>query len=204
MSTIGRDLAVADPPIIALIVYNSNPVAVAPGSRSVAAGFAREDLFTVVLEHFRTDTADYADYVLPATTQLEHTDVHKTYGHLYMLANNAAIAPLGEALPNSEIFPPRGEDGLRRAVLPRDRRRDRGRSVQRIELRLADAEEGRLAEARPAEDLCAVRARRLSDEERQVRDLFGESRPARPRSRAGLFAAERSPTRRSQNAIRSR
>jgi anaerobic selenocysteine-containing dehydrogenase len=104
MSTIGRDLAQAEPPIEALVVYNSNPVAVAPESRSVAAGFAREDLFTVVLEQFQTDTADYADYVLPATTQLEHTDVHKSYGHLYMLANTAAIAPLGEALPNSEIF----------------------------------------------------------------------------------------------------
>ena len=104
MSTIGHDLHHADPPIDALIVYNSNPVAVAPQSREVARGFAREDLFTVVLEHFMTDTADYADYVLPATTQLEHVDVHKSYGHLYMLANNAAIEPLGEALPNSEIF----------------------------------------------------------------------------------------------------
>lgn len=104
MSTIGHDLQHADPPIEALIVYNSNPVAVAPQSREVAKGFAREDLFTVVLEHFLTDTADYADYVLPATTQLEHVDVHKSYGHLYLLANNAAIAPLGEALPNSEIF----------------------------------------------------------------------------------------------------
>jgi anaerobic selenocysteine-containing dehydrogenase len=104
MSTIGRDLAHADPPIDALIVYNSNPVAVAPDSRAVAAGFVREDLFTVVLEHFQTDTADYADYVLPATTQLEHVDVHRAYGHLYVLANNAAIEPLGEALPNTEIF----------------------------------------------------------------------------------------------------
>jgi anaerobic selenocysteine-containing dehydrogenase len=104
MSTIGADLAAADPPIEALIVYNSNPVAVAPDSRAVAAGFAREDLFTVVLEHFRTDTADFADYVLPATTQLEHVDVHKSYGHLYVLANNPAIEPLGEALPNAEIF----------------------------------------------------------------------------------------------------
>jgi anaerobic selenocysteine-containing dehydrogenase len=104
MSTIGADLARADPPIEALIVYNSNPVAVAPDSRAVAAGFAREDLFTVVLEHFRTDTADYADYVLPATTQLEHLDVHKSYGHLYVLANNPAIEPLGEAAPNAEIF----------------------------------------------------------------------------------------------------
>jgi anaerobic selenocysteine-containing dehydrogenase len=57
-----------------------------------------------VLEQFATDTVDYADYVLPATTQLEHVDVHKSYGHLYMLANNAAVEPLGEALPNSEIF----------------------------------------------------------------------------------------------------
>ena len=104
MSTIGHDLLHADPPIDALIVYNSNPVAVAPQSREVAAGFAREDLLTVVLEQFQTDTADYADFVLPATTQLEHVDVHKSYGHLYLLANNPAIEPLGEALPNSEIF----------------------------------------------------------------------------------------------------
>jgi anaerobic selenocysteine-containing dehydrogenase len=104
MSKIGDHLRHAAPPVDALIVYNSNPVAVAPDSRAVAAGFAREDLFTVVLEHFRTDTADYADYVLPATTQLEHVDVHKSYGHLYVLANNPAIEPLGEALPNAEIF----------------------------------------------------------------------------------------------------
>jgi anaerobic selenocysteine-containing dehydrogenase len=104
MSTIGHDLLHADPPIDALIVYNSNPVAVAPNSTEVARGFAREDLFTVVLEQFQTDTADYADFILPATTQLEHLDVHKSYGHLYLLANNPAIEPLGEALPNSEIF----------------------------------------------------------------------------------------------------
>ena len=109
MSTIGDDLlreASADfgPRIEALIVYNSNPVAIAPQSAKVAQGFAREDLFTVVLEHFQTDTADYADIVLPATTQLEHVDAHSAYGHTYMMANNAAIAPLGEAKPNTEIF----------------------------------------------------------------------------------------------------
>lgn len=109
MSTIGDDLlrpasAEFGSAIEALIVYNSNPVAVAPESAKVAQGFAREDLFTVVLEHFQTDTADYADIVLPATTQLEHTDIHATYGHLYMMANNPAIAPLGESKPNSEIF----------------------------------------------------------------------------------------------------
>jgi anaerobic selenocysteine-containing dehydrogenase len=109
MSTIGDDLLRDTSPgfgpkIDALIVYNANPVAVAPDSAKVAQGFAREDLFTVVLEHFQTDTADYADILLPATTQLEHADVHMTYGHLYMMANNAAIAPLGEAKSNSEIF----------------------------------------------------------------------------------------------------
>ncbi len=104
MSTIGRDLNNADPPIRAIVVYNSNPVAVAPQSGEVARGFAREDLFTVVLEHFQTDTADYADYVLPATTQLEHLDVVKPYGHYYMVANNPAIAPVGQSKPNTEIF----------------------------------------------------------------------------------------------------
>lgn len=104
MSTIGEALLAAQPPIEALVVYNSNPVAVAPQSRQVAAGFARTDLFTVVLEHFLTDTADYADFVLPATTQLEHLDVHMSYGHLYAVANNPAIEPRGEALPNTEIF----------------------------------------------------------------------------------------------------
>lgn len=109
MSTIGDDLlrpASADfgPQISTMIVYNANPVAVAPESAKVVEGFAREDLFTVVLEHFKTDTADYADILLPATTQLEHTDVHATYGHLYIVANNPAIAPMGECKPNSEIF----------------------------------------------------------------------------------------------------
>lgn len=104
MSTIGDVLLQKEDPIEALVVYNSNPVAVAPESAKLVAGFAREDLFTVVLEHFQTDTADYADIVLPATTQLEHLDIHKSYGHAYVLANNPAIEPLGEAKPNSEIF----------------------------------------------------------------------------------------------------
>ncbi|MBR8007212.1 molybdopterin-containing oxidoreductase family protein [Burkholderia vietnamiensis] len=92
------------PKVEAVIVYNSNPVAVAPDSSKVAAGFAREDLFTVVLEHFQTDTIDFADIVLPATTQLEHLDIHKSYGHTYVMANLPAIPPVGEARPNTEIF----------------------------------------------------------------------------------------------------
>ncbi|MYN39531.1 molybdopterin-dependent oxidoreductase [Duganella sp. FT109W] len=109
MTTIGDDLlrpasAAFGPAVEAVIVYNSNPLAVAPDSDKVMRGFLREDLFTVVLEQFQTDTADYADIVLPATTQLEHIDAHTSYGHLYMMANNAAIAPMGEAKPNTEIF----------------------------------------------------------------------------------------------------
>jgi anaerobic selenocysteine-containing dehydrogenase len=104
MSTIGDALLQADPPIEAVVVYNSNPVAVAPDSSKVIRGFAREDLFTVVLDHFRTDTADHADILLPATTQLEHLDIHTSYGHRYWVMNQPAIAPMGEALPNSEIF----------------------------------------------------------------------------------------------------
>ncbi|KAK43073.1 molybdopterin oxidoreductase [Caballeronia jiangsuensis] len=99
------------PKIEALIVYNSNPVAVAPDSAKVEAGFAREDLFTIVLEHFQTDTADYADLIFPATTQLEHMDVHKSYGHTHVMANLPAIQPVGEARPNTEIF-----RGLARAM----------------------------------------------------------------------------------------
>ena len=109
MSTIGDDLlreasASFGPKVEAVVVYNSNPVAVAPDSAKVVRGFAREDLFTVVLEHFRTDTADYADYILPATTQLEHWDVHLSYGHTDVVLNRPAIAPLGEARSNAQIF----------------------------------------------------------------------------------------------------
>ena len=109
MSTIGDDLLRKSSPdfgpkVEAVIVYNSNPVAVAPQSGQVAAGFKRDDLFTVVLEHFLTDTADLADYVLPATTQLEHLDVHRSYGHTYAMINHPSILPVGEAKPNTQIF----------------------------------------------------------------------------------------------------
>ncbi len=109
MTTIGDDLlrpASPDfgPSIDALIVYNSNPVAVAPESGKVVQGFARDDLFTVVLEHFQTDTADYADFILPATTQLEHWDIHTSYGHTDVLLNRPAIAPVGQARTNTDIF----------------------------------------------------------------------------------------------------
>ncbi len=98
------DAGVGGPPVKAMVVYNSNPGAVAPDRARVRQGLARDDLFTVVLEHFLTDTAMYADVVLPATTQLEHWDVHLAYGHYYVSLNQPSIEPVGAALPNSEIF----------------------------------------------------------------------------------------------------
>ena len=105
MTRLGHALTeLDDPPVKALVVYNSNPGSIAPDRENVLRGLGREDLFTVVLEHFQTDTADYADVLLPATTQLEHEDIHKAYGHLYAMYNQRSIEPLGECLPNSEIF----------------------------------------------------------------------------------------------------
>jgi anaerobic selenocysteine-containing dehydrogenase len=106
MSQLGRILTDGGlaPPVKALFVYNSNPAAVAPEQERVREGLAREDLFTVVHDLFPTDTVDFADIVLPATTTLEHYDIHKAYGHLYVSLSRPAIAPLGEALPNTEMF----------------------------------------------------------------------------------------------------
>jgi anaerobic selenocysteine-containing dehydrogenase len=95
---------VADPPVKALVVYNSNPAAIAPNQRQVLRGLGREDLFTVVLEQFQTDTADYADIVLPVTTFLEHTDLYLAYGHYYLQMAQPALPAPGETKPNVEIF----------------------------------------------------------------------------------------------------
>lgn len=104
MSRLGEALTQARPKVRAIYVYNSNPAAVAPDQSRVLKGFSREDLFTVVHEQFQTDTADYADILLPATTQLEHQDLVKPYGHYYLVYNEPAIAPIAEAKPNSEVF----------------------------------------------------------------------------------------------------
>lgn len=105
MSQLGRILTeVDDPPVKALVVYNSNPAAIAPDQNTVRRGLRRDDLFTVVLEQFQTDTADFADIVLPATTFLEHTDLYYAYGHYYLQLARPALEPPGEALPNVEVF----------------------------------------------------------------------------------------------------
>jgi anaerobic selenocysteine-containing dehydrogenase len=93
-----------DPPVKALFVYNCNPITQAAEQDKIAAGLAREDLFTVVSEQFMTDTADYADIVLPATTQIENLDLMFSWGHTYVTLNLPAIAPVGEAISNTELF----------------------------------------------------------------------------------------------------
>jgi len=105
MVELGRTLnAVNDPPVKALFVYNSNPAAVCPEHNEVVRGLRRTDLFTVVHEQFFTDTTDYADIVLPATTFFEHKDLQKGYGHYYLQVSNQALAPLGESRSNVELF----------------------------------------------------------------------------------------------------
>jgi anaerobic selenocysteine-containing dehydrogenase len=105
MSELGKALTqLDDPPMKAIIVYNSNPATIAPNQNAVLRGFKREDLFTVVLEQFQTDTADHADVLLPATTFLEHTDLYIAYGHYYMQLARAALKAPGEARSNVEAF----------------------------------------------------------------------------------------------------
>ena len=105
MTELGKALTSLDhPPVKAMVVYNSNPAAIAPNQNLVLRGLAREDLFTVVLEQFQNDTADYADILLPATTFLEHTDLYLAYGHHYLQLARPVVAAPGEAKSNVEVF----------------------------------------------------------------------------------------------------
>jgi molybdopterin guanine dinucleotide-containing S/N-oxide reductase-like protein len=104
LTELGQNSEQDGPPVQALFVYNSNPGAVAPNHNAVVRGLAREDLFTVVHEQFFTDTTDYADYILPATTFLEHTDVQGAYGHYFVQLSSQAIDPLGESRSNVWLF----------------------------------------------------------------------------------------------------
>lgn len=104
MIHLGEELLRGDPPIRSLYVFNANPATSNPGQGKILAGLRRDDLFTVVHEIFPTDTADYADILLPATTQLERWDLHMPYGSLYLGLNTPAIAPLGESKSNTEVF----------------------------------------------------------------------------------------------------
>jgi anaerobic selenocysteine-containing dehydrogenase len=105
MSLLGSALNdLSDPPVKALVVYNSNPAAVTPDQNAVLKGLRRNDLFTVVLEQFQTDTADHADILLPATTFLEHTDAYFAYGHYYLQLARPVLPAPGETKSNVEVF----------------------------------------------------------------------------------------------------
>jgi anaerobic selenocysteine-containing dehydrogenase len=161
MSELGKALtALEDPPIKALIVYNSNPAAVAPNQSLVLEGLRRPDLFTVVLEQFQTDTADYADLLLPVTTFLEHPDLYFSWGHYYLQLARPALEAPGEARSNFEIFRSlaermgfaepcfqESEDDLMRAALASDHPFLAGITLERLEqersIKLRFAEDGR-------------------------------------------------------------
>ena len=110
MSQLGEALTkTANPPVKALFVYNSNPAAVAPNSTAVLKGLAAKDLFTVVHDQFHTDTADYADILLPCPSFIEQKDVQGAYGHLFAQLSTPAISPLGEARSNVSVFSSLGQ-----------------------------------------------------------------------------------------------
>jgi anaerobic selenocysteine-containing dehydrogenase len=138
-------LEVNDPPVESVLIYASNPVASVPDQVKVRRGLAREDLFTVVIDNFQTDTADYADLLLPSTMQTEHADLHYAYGHIYLGWNEPAVAPPGECLPHTEIFRRlahrlgvtescvyASDDDLARAVLDSDDAALAGMTLERL------------------------------------------------------------------------
>jgi anaerobic selenocysteine-containing dehydrogenase len=139
MSRLGEALTSAEPPVHAIIVWNSNPLVVVPNAELTRAGLERDDLFTVVHEQFLTDTARYADIVLPATTQIETTDVVPAWGHMWLGWNEAAIAPVGESVSNTELF------------------RRIARAMGLTEPSLFDDDETMLRDALPTVDLDALR-----------------------------------------------
>ena len=95
---------VTNPPVMSLYVFGANPATSSPNAGKIVQGLLRDDLFTVVHELFMTDTAMYADIVLPATSQLEHVDLHKAYGHTWLSYNQPAIPPLGESKSNWDVI----------------------------------------------------------------------------------------------------
>jgi len=156
------DAGVGGPPVRALVVYNSNPAAVAPDRNAVLRGLARHDLFTVVLEHFQTDTADWADILLPATTQLEHWDIHFAYGHHYVTLNRPSISPLGGKAEQRDLPPsgrthatrPRTFCGRRSRSHSSGARHERGKAPRRHSRQLARARMVATERANAISSLC--------------------------------------------------
>ena len=173
----GADRSSTDPPVKALVVYNSNPAAIAPNQNAVLRGLARDDLFTVVLEQFQNDTADYADILLPATTFLEHTDLYLAYGHYYLQLARPALRGAGRGEVERGGLPAAGRaHGLRRRLLRRfGRRHDphAARFAASVRARHHARRTGPRAFRAAARGACrravpAVRRRRLRNAIRQV------------------------------------
>ncbi len=196
-----KDAGVGGPPVRALVVYNSNPGAVAPDRNAVLAGMRRDDLFTVVLEHFQTDTADYADIVLPATTQLEHWDLHLVVRPPLRHAEPAVDRPARRVAPQQRDLPPhRRPHGARRSLAARrrphahspgarfDEREDGGGDAR-------SADRTRMDAAECAHTVPAVREGRIPHAVRQVRVLLAALGENGRRPGADLHAAVRIPGR---------
>ncbi len=183
------------PAVKALYVYNCNPAAVAPNQRKVLEGLKREDLFVVVHELFATDTVDYADIVLPATSQLEHEDLHGSYGHHEVMYNPRTIAPRGECRSNNDVFRALAARlGLEPEFFPDDATLirevlDGGPTLGGITLERLQAE-GSVRLNLPAR-LCPVRRRGFSDPVGQVRALLRADEGRRTRPVTHVYPAAR-------------
>ena len=194
------------PAVHALFVYNSNPGAVAPNHNAVVRGLERPDLFTVVHEQFFTDTTDYADYVLPATTFLEHTDIQGAYGHYFVQLSQQAIEPPGESRSNvwlfsqlaqrmgftEECFRDTPEQMIRQALAIGSDGHSTNASMEHITLEDLE-QQGHipLAFHREPDDasLSALHVGTRAYAFRQNRVLLRDARGAGPRSAAGLCPA---------------
>ena len=191
MTNLAADLLTRDdPPVKALIVYQANPMGSNPDTQRVREGLLREDLFTVVMEQFPTDTVDYADIVLPSTMQTEHLDLNDGYGHSYIHLNRKAVEPPGECLSTMETLPAAGvRDESRGARAVPQRRGARARADRRRRVRGAV---GAGLEALPAVTVRALH-RGLPDALGQagVRLREGRGGRTRPDARLGPSGADR-------------
>ena len=191
MNHLGRALTEYDnPPISVLFVYNCNPVATVPDQNRVVKGLERDDLFTVVFEQVMTDTAPYADVVLPATTFLEHYDVAKGYGAYHLHLVQPVIAAVGEARPNHEVF---RELGVRLGLAEHDDELGEAGAVLETAAKLPPALAPALLEGRVASAIADGRPIQFVDVKPQTPDGRVHLYPASVQSRQGLYQYEPDP-----------
>ena len=200
MNHLGRALTTLDDPrVMALVVWNGNPLVTVPNAALTRQGLERDDLFCVVSEQFVTDTARYADVVFPAATQIEQMDVVPAWGHLYLGWNEAAIAPLGESVPNTELWRRlAGAMGYTEPELVRVRRVPAGVGAARR--RRGRSASPRRGATGPARRPAALRRRWLPDGQREGRAVERRAGPRRPPRPPHVRAGPRGPRRRCRPA----